>query len=224
MSDSDSEPRKHVLQCRSCNEYGNFVERGHYINGGHDEEDLRYVLLRCPGCGGPMLATNDYAYGPDGWEPMPLRILYPEPYKQVGFDVPPNVRKSYEEAVTCLSAACYVASSIMCRRTLEAVTNELLKKPKPLAGALRELGKQGVIDPQLLEWADALRVSGNKAAHEVGENVSKQDAQDVLEFSHALIEYAFTYKRKFEEFKARSVARAAAVPEDDGEQGVEPRS
>jgi hypothetical protein len=61
----------------------------------------------------------------------------------------------------------------------------------------------GVIENRLYEWADALRISGNEAAHDVSTNVSREDAKDILEFTHALLEYVFTFQERFEQFKER---------------------
>jgi len=92
----------------------------------------------------------------------------------------------------------------MCRRTLEALVAEKVSKNAPLGKGIQELKACGLIDSHIYEWAEMLRVSGNKAAHDVGKNVSKQDAQDLIEFCHALIEYIFTYKERFEKFKRRA--------------------
>lgn len=213
-SEGEQTEKTHVVPCRSCERHVNAGEVGGYSYFDDNIGDpVGFILLRCPACDQPMLAAQDYTYsGHENWEPAEPRIVYPEPYKQLSYDVPEVVRKSYEEAVRCFSSKAFTASAIMCRRTLEALVGEKLGKPRALSSGIAELKKLGLIDPQLVEWADALRVSGNKAAHDVGTNVSKQDAQDVIEFSHALIEYVFTYKQKFEEFKKRSQAAAKPTP------------
>ena len=38
----------------------------------------------------------------------------------------------------------------------------------------------GIIEKRLYEWADALRTVGNEAAHDVGADVSRDDARDLL--------------------------------------------
>jgi hypothetical protein len=97
----------------------------------------------------------------------------------------------------------------MCRRTLEAIVAERLGKKIQLAGGLAEMRKGGLIDQSLFDWAEMLRMSGNKPAHDVGGKVSKQDAEDLIDFCHALIEYIFTYRQKFDEFKDRSTKPSA---------------
>jgi hypothetical protein len=72
---------------------------------------------------------------------------------------------------------------------------------------LKELKDQGVIENRLYEWADALRISGNEAAHDVNVTISPDDAKDIIEFTNALLEYVFTFRDKFEAFKKRRLAK-----------------
>ena len=55
-----------------------------------------------------------------------------------------------------------------------------------------------------------MRVAGNEAAHDVQVQVSPQDANDMLEFTRALLEYVFTFRRRFERFKERRAGKKAA--------------
>ncbi len=74
---------------------------------------------------------------------------------------------------------------------------------------LERLRDQGVIEGRLHEWADELRIVGNEAAHDVSVEVSAQDAADTLEFTRAVLEYAYTFRQRFERFRKR---RAKASP------------
>jgi hypothetical protein len=78
-----------------------------------------------------------------------------------------------------------------------------------LVSSLKELKDKGVIENRLFEWADALRISGNEAAHDVTVTISPEDARDILEFTNALLEYVFTFRDKFEEFKKRRSAKSS---------------
>jgi hypothetical protein len=81
-----------------------------------------------------------------------------------------------------------------------------VKKPN-LVNGLKELKERGIIESNLFEWANELRIHGNEAAHDVNITTTPQDARDVVEFTHALLEYIFTFKEKFEAFKKRRTAR-----------------
>ena len=111
--------------------------------------------------------------------------------------------------MSCLRANAYTASAIMCRKTLEAICSEHGATERNLLASLKKLKDEGVIEHRLYEWADALRIVGNEAAHDVKVQVSAQDARDVLEFTNALLEYTFTFRDKFERFKKRRAEKLA---------------
>jgi hypothetical protein len=108
-------------------------------------------------------------------------------------------------------------AAIMCRKTLEGICSAHgVKTSGSLAVQLKKLKDNGTIENRLFEWAEALRTTGNEAAHGVELVISAQDAQDTLEFTDALIQYVFTYRDKFEAFKNRrakaELAEASAPP------------
>jgi hypothetical protein len=60
-----------------------------------------------------------------------------------------------------------------------------------------------LIDGGLSEWADGLRLAGNRAAHDVLSEVSWEDARDLIEFTEALLDYVVVFRERFERLKAR---------------------
>jgi hypothetical protein len=62
---------------------------------------------------------------------------------------------------------------------------------------------KGLIDDRLFEWSDSLRLAGNEAAHGVGLSIGQADARDILEFINAILDYIFSFRDRFEEFKKR---------------------
>lgn len=74
----------------------------------------------------------------------------------------------------------------MARRTLEGTCADQGATKRVLAENLKDLQAQRKIDGLLAQWADLLRVVGNKGAHFTGEKASAQDAQDALDFAEAL--------------------------------------
>jgi hypothetical protein len=129
----------------------------------------------------------------------------------ISLAIPGSIRLAYEEARTCFRAKAYTATAIMCRKTLEGIAEEHKVTIRNLASALKEMKDKGVIESRLYEWADALRISGNEAAHGVSTSISPQDAKDILEFTNALLEYVFTFQERFKQFKERrGISKAAA--------------
>jgi hypothetical protein len=99
----------------------------------------------------------------------------------------------------------------MCRKTLEGICSAHGVQERTLKGSIAKLREKGVIERSLFEWADALRDSGNEAAHDVAVTVSGQDVGDLVEFTHALIEYVFTFQERFEAFRQRRESRRAGA-------------
>jgi len=90
--------------------------------------------------------------------------------------------------------------------TLETMCGENGAKGKDLAAHLQWLVDNGVIDKNLHDWATELRFLGNDAAHEL-DPIERQDAPDASELVDATLNYLYTYRRSFEDFKRRRSQR-----------------
>jgi len=159
----------------------------------------KYIFLQCPKCSLPFLAYQE-DYG-NGWD-EPSR-LFPPKDKQVNPSLPESIKNAYKEALSCFKGKNYTAAAIMCRKTLEGICCVHGIKVKNLSLALNEMKIRGIIESRLFEWAEALRISGNEAAHDVKITISAQDARDIVAFTDALLEYVFTFRDKFNEFIER---------------------
>ena len=189
-----------LVECTACEAYVDGELIADYVDVEEPSGTAgKYSFLKCPRCGRPfiMLQIDD---GP-GWD-EPSRI-YPPIEMGVSLAIPSSLRSAYDEARSCFRAKAYTATAIMCRKTLEGIADENKITSRNLSSALKEMKEKGIIENRLYEWADALRISGNEAAHGVNSKISSQDAKDILEFTHALLEYVFTFQEKFEQFKNR---------------------
>jgi hypothetical protein len=190
-----------------------------------DEEEMipyRYSFVRCPSCDLPMVALQDSFQTDQNKLPLwetPTR-LHPATERPLSRKLPDSVRQAYEEARKCFRAKAFTGAAILCRKCLEAISHEHGVKKSNLASGLEELKNQGVIENRLFEWAQALRIAGNAAAHDVGSSVTAQDAQDLVEFTDALIQYVFTFRDRFDEFMARR--QAAAKPKTKATKKIVP--
>jgi hypothetical protein len=189
-----------LVKCEDCEA----IVDGEIVDSYVDYEEAsgmtgKYSFLKCPRCKRPflMLQIDD---GP-GWD-EPIR-LYPPKDIGISLAIPSPIRSAYEEARACFGAKAYTATVIMCRKTLEGICEGHKITVRNLSSALKEMKDKGIIESRLYEWADALRISGNEAAHDVNVSISAQDARDLLEFTNALLEYVFTFQDKFEQFKER---------------------
>jgi hypothetical protein len=191
-----------ILECKNCEALVNAELVADYQVQEEDEigPPTTYSLLRCPRCSRPFLTDEDEVFG--------LNCLYPRPDTRVNPNLPAPLKTAYEEATSCFKAKAYTATAIMCRKTLEGICVEHGASERSLVSSLKVLKDTGVIENRLYEWADALRISGNEAAHDVNITISPDEAKDLLEFTNALLEYVFTFRDKFEEFKRRRAAKS----------------
>jgi hypothetical protein len=188
-----------ILDCSNCGfkVEGESVCSYNYYEPEHGPP-VRYTLLRCPRCSAPFLVLQeDFGLG---WDD-PLQ-LYPADLR-VNPALPSPIRQAFGEAIACVKARAFTAAAIMCRKTLEGLCAEHGISESNLVRSLEELKEQGIIEARLFEWADALRMSGNEAAHDLSVSIPSDDARDLLEFTNALLEYVFTFRDKFKQFKAR---------------------
>lgn len=198
-----------VIECPQCEKAQNAPIQGEYTHYYEEPgEPYRYRLLECPTCHSPILTSEDYDWTSDNY--CNPKVLHPKLEHELDWDIPRTIRSTFHEAQDCFKAKAFTATAIMCRRCLEAVCVDEGIKKGSLAGKISQLKSSAIIDGTLFEWAELLRVSGNKAAHDVSSNTKRQDAQDILEFSHALIEYLYTYRNKYSEFKKRSEKKDVA--------------
>jgi len=191
---------KMLVECNGCGAVVDAQELSNYeYNNPEEGPPGRYTFLKCPRCSNPFLVVQeDYGDGLDD----PYR-LYPEPDRRLDSAIPGPIRVAYQEARACFKAKAFTATAIMCRKTLEGLCSEHgIKKPN-LAGALKELRDQGIIENRLFEWAEALRLFGNEAAHGVNVTIGPNDAQDLLDFTIALLEYVYTFRIRFDKFMLR---------------------
>jgi len=196
-----------LVECANCEAIVDGELIADYIDV--DEESGmagKYSFLKCPRCSRPFIMLQvDDSFGFQGGNWDEPKRLYPPIEMGVSQSIPNPLRLAYDEARSCFRVKAYTATAIMCRKTLEGIADENKITARNLAASLKEMKDKGIIENRLYEWADTLRISGNEAAHGVNSQVSHQDAKDILEFTHALLEYVFTFQEKFEQFKKRQI-------------------
>jgi hypothetical protein len=171
-----------------------------------DEYDEMYKIsfVVCPVCKQAMVTLQELIMVRDvdmEWD-NPIR-MWPSPRKYLDYRLPELVKSSLEEAHECYKAKVYNSCAVMCRRAIEAICTEFKTKSKTLVGGLNELLKMQIIDKKIFEWAEALRLHGNIGAHASKEKITKEEANDLLEFTDAICNYVFVLSKKFEEFLKR---------------------
>lgn len=193
-----------LLECPGCLAAVNAETANAYeYTDSEQGTPIRFYFCKCPACHSPMVAVSENWGDPRKERDWDKPVRYLPRTERVPLSYPKVIGASFGEAVTCLKAKAYTAAAIMCRKTLEGICAEHQIKGRNLAESLRQMKETGVIDARLYEWADALRLSGNEAAHGPEASTTREDAGDIIEFTRALLEYVFTFRDKFEAFKKR---------------------
>ncbi|MGW1605906.1 DUF4145 domain-containing protein [Streptomyces eurythermus] len=162
------------------------------------EDPCRVLLVACTICGTAMVLASDYLHGPNEWE-SPENVW---PNGAPMLDAPYRVGRAFQEAYRCFHQAnAYAATATMARRTLELVCKDQGATGGTLARMVEWLQQNNKIEGRLLDWATALRFVGNDGAH--GDTVNRQDAEDALAFTEALLEHIYVLTVQYEKFSER---------------------
>lgn len=204
-----------LMHCDDCAAVVNAVHVGAFSRGVPVTEE-QFVLAYCPRCQSPFLGQQ-VAFGIDDYdntEWTEATQIFPSAEK-VSELYPRGIKAAFVEALACFHGKAYTATAIMCRKAMEGLAHSHGVKERNLVDSLRKLAEQNVIEGRLLEWADALRFSGNEAAHDVGVTIAAEDARDLLGFTRALLDYVYTFRERFQAFLKRREARTSATKADD---------
>jgi hypothetical protein len=142
----------------------------------------------------------------DKWDTP--HLLYPATDLRVNPNAPRDIQIAFDEACACYRAQAFTASAIMCRKALEGICAAHGVEERSLARSLNRMRETGLIDARLFEWSDLLRIAGNEAAHGDGVSIAQPEAKDILEFTNAILDYLFSFRDRFEQFKQRRARKA----------------
>lgn len=201
--DFDNPPPEQIpVECGECNKHVSAPTVGTVATWNDDDPSITFevILAKCPACRDAIVAgrsTEQWGDWQRGeYEQTPPRRLWPLPTRELSTDAPEGIRRDFDEAQRCMSVSAHTAAAILARRLLEGIAVDLGAKGSTLADKLKALRAVGAIDGRLTEWADALRVVGNDAAHRVDAVISHEDAADALSFAEAMADYVYTFRAR----------------------------
>lgn len=134
----------------------------------------------CNACEEPVLALNNG----DTVYPAPL----PSPTEK---DIPELIQLDLNEAKICFSAGAYRATAVMARRAMQVAAVDKGATGDKLVSQIHDLQQAGKITTDLKDWADAVRWVGNDAAHPNGVQVTKDDAEDVIQLAEQFLHFLY---------------------------------
>jgi hypothetical protein len=202
-----------IIECPYCEAKVDGREIGDHTSC--DEENpypFKTILLECPICRSALVGCQELIQtGPNTEEWIPGQRLWPRPESYISRLIPEIVRISLEEANKCFKAKAYTACAVMSGCALEGICQHFQTKSKTLARGLEELLERGILEKRLSEWGKILREQRNLGAHASDEKISREDAQDLLDFVNAICDYVFVLSDKYDKF----VERKSKMPKPD---------
>ena len=129
--------------------------------------------------------------------------------------VPEKIEVVFREGATCMSIGCFNAAGTMFRLCIDLCTRAMLPTEE-LSGLntkiRRDLGLRlpwlidnKIIPEALRELSSCVKDDGNDGAHEG--TLKEEDAEDLLDFTYALLERIYTEPKRIELAKERRLAR-----------------
>lgn len=190
--------------CRACKKASIFV----VVSSSH--QDMQFIAQRggFKGCG---ILVNEYVALVGFVSVKDHAGLLPPDH------LPEKIKSAFEEAAKCLAIGCINAAATMFRLCVEFATEPLIPigEDAPNQAKVRNLGpridwlfENRLLPEALHELSTCITGDGNDAAHR-GE-LTESDAEDLLDFTVALLERLYTEKERLRLAKERRDARAAS--------------
>lgn len=194
-----------LIDCINCNITieGELIAEYSSVDTYSPMDGLQYSMIKCPKCCQPVLIKSELILIGNQIEWGQAVKIFPVDEFHVNPIIPEKIRNALLESIKCYKGNSYTATVIMCRRTLEGFCIVKGIEEKNLAKSIFKLKEKGIINDQLFEWADQLRVSGNEAAHNIDNVFTATDAKDILDFTIAILDFTYSFKDKFDKFKKR---------------------
>jgi len=186
--------------CRKCRKSTVFVLYQKDLEG---KEAIEKGLARVNGCINRLVGINGYI----GLKDMAA--------KQPPDHVPDNINAVFREGAVCLAVGCFNAAGTMFRLCVDLCTRTMLpvEDEKGLNSKIRrDLGLRfpwlfdnGILPKSLKDLSSCIKDDGNDGAHQG--TLKKEDAEDLLDFTYALLERIYAEPKRIELAKERRTAR-----------------
>jgi hypothetical protein len=134
--------------------------------------------------------------------------------------LPAPIESAFMEGAICLAVSCYNAAATMFRLCLDIATRSLLpegeapglnpKTRRDLGLRLPWLFDNGLLPLDLRDLSTSVKEEGNEGAH-IG-SLTDADAEDILDFTVALLERMYTEPERIRLAADRRAQRRAAKP------------
>lgn len=129
--------------------------------------------------------------------------------------LPDEIEAAFDEGATCLAVNCFNAAATMFRLCIDHATRSLLPEKdeeglnkgvrRNLSARLKWLFDHNILPENLRELSSCIREDGNDGAH--AGTLSKEDAEDVADFTFALLERLYSEPERLRLAQERRIER-----------------
>jgi hypothetical protein len=189
-----------VIDCPDC-QVRVKTKRVGSVPGGDDEV---FFLVQCPACRGAFFGrTAAFMNDRSHWELSVAERLWPAPLlAEIAPEIPERARRDIKDAQKALSHGIYSAAQVLCSRALIRLIKQKAGASM-IASGFAELKSRGIIDQRLFDWAEILRKERHIGTQSSEEDISREDAEDLIDFTIAIFDYIYTVTEKYEKYVAR---------------------
>lgn len=173
------------VYCPKCNAHSNLTTRANYRKH-YNGHTVNYSIEECNNCEQHFLVSVSETTGK-------RMAIYPNVLPQAVDSLVPNpIKDDFEEALLCHSVGAFRGAAALARRTVQVIClDKGAAKSKRLQEQIDELFTNGIITKDIQEWAHEVRFLGNDAAHPTRNEVSEEDAKDILGLLESLCEVLY---------------------------------
>lgn len=186
--------------CRSCNRSTTFVLSQKKSS---DKDEIKKGLANLKRAVNQLMTIESYISIKDTVSKKP-----PE-------HIPENIAAVFREGAACMSIGCFNAAGTMFRLCIDLSTRAMLpageveglnsKVRRDLGLRLPWLFDNRILPEALRELSSCVKDDGNDGAHEG--TLKKEDAEDILDFTYALLERIHTEPKRLQLANERRLAR-----------------
>lgn len=195
--------------CPHCDVMSNFSS-GHTVHTRWGEPsnklDVQVSTWSCQNCGGILLIFSKFIDTGEWGEWK----TYPASIPKVDKSVPSKVAADFISAVNCEAIGEYKPAATMFRRSLQQVMLDKKASGANLVNQIDDLSKNGIITPELKEWAHEIRLWGNEGAHPSKDGLdvmSPEELREVRNFLEHMFEYIYIMPAKLTASRASRINR-----------------
>lgn len=184
--------------CGNVNEHRLLHRQDFYKDVGEYIDQCWWAILECSTCTGLSLYTDQWDETHEQWTSKliyPIQMIAPA-------EAPKTIQRLFYEALSVKHRVPSL-SAVGIRKCLEAICRDKGATKTNLASSIRELGAKGILPETLVTMMDSSRIIGNLGAHATSGEVAEEDANILVDFCLAILEYVYVAPNKIASIEKR---------------------